>query len=37
MALELNQLGYDQDKVKALSGGWLRWNELDYPTVSSAK
>ena len=33
MALEVLNLGYDADKVKALSGGLIRWQELDYPTV----
>ena len=37
MALELWQLGYDKDKLKALRGGSLRWEELDYPMVSSEK
>ena len=37
MALELWQLGYDKDKLKALRGGSLRWEDLDYPMVSSKK
>lgn len=32
MALELMNLGYDADNVRALNGGYLRWKELDYPT-----
>jgi len=35
MALELWQLGYDKDNLKALRGGSLRWEELDYPLASS--
>lgn len=35
MALELWQLGYDRDKVKALRGGSIRWRELKYPFVST--
>ena len=31
MVMELLQLGYDRDKVKALRGGTLRWNALHYP------
>ncbi len=34
MALELMNLGYDVDNVKALHGGFLRWKELGYPTES---
>jgi len=34
MALEMMNLGYDVNYVRALSGGWLRWKELDYPTES---
>jgi rhodanese-related sulfurtransferase len=34
MALELINLGYDVDNVRALSVGFLRWKELDYPTES---
>ena len=34
MALELMNLGYDVDNVKALKGGYLRWKELGYPTES---
>lgn len=35
MALELMNVGYDVDKVEALSGGFLRWRELGYPTEKS--
>jgi rhodanese-related sulfurtransferase len=35
MALELYRLGYDHDKVKALRGGSIRWEEVGYPFVSS--
>lgn len=31
MALNLINLGYEPDNVRALSGGWLRWKELGYP------
>lgn len=29
--LEMQQLGYDRDKVKALKGGLTRWEQLKYP------
>lgn len=32
MALEMMNLGYDVNKVRALGGGFLRWKELGYPT-----
>jgi hypothetical protein len=32
MALELLNLRYDLDKLKALSGGFPRWRQLGYPT-----
>ena len=32
MALNLIDVGYEVDNVRALSGGWLRWKELGYPT-----
>ena len=35
MALELMNLGYDVDKVKALGQGYARWKELGYPTEKS--
>jgi hypothetical protein len=31
MALEMIQLGYDKNMVKALSGGSLMWEDLEYP------
>ena len=34
IALEAMNLGYDTDNTRALSGGFLRWKELDYPTES---
>jgi rhodanese-related sulfurtransferase len=37
IAQELYKLGYDQDKVKVLSGGSLRWVELKYPMEPSKK
>jgi rhodanese-related sulfurtransferase len=37
IADELYKLGFDRDKVKALSGGSLRWVELKYPMVSTNK
>jgi rhodanese-related sulfurtransferase len=35
IAQELYKLGYDQDKVKILAGGSLRWIELKYPLVTN--
>lgn len=35
MVLEMQQLGYDHDKVKALKGGLTRWEELGYPLVGT--
>jgi rhodanese-related sulfurtransferase len=35
IADELIKLGYEQDKVKVLGGGSLRWVELKYPMVGS--
>jgi rhodanese-related sulfurtransferase len=35
MVLEMQQLGYDRDKVKALEGGLTRWEQLDYPLVGT--
>lgn len=32
MALEMRDMRYDIEKVKALEGGWPRWLELGYPT-----
>ena len=31
MVLEMWELGYDHDKVKALKGGLTRWEQLGYP------
>lgn len=33
MALDLKRLGYDNDKVKVLEGGLIKWNESDYPMI----
>jgi len=35
MVLEMQELGYDHDKVKALEGGLSRWEKLGYPLVGS--
>lgn len=35
MVLEMWELGYDHDKVKALKGGLTRWEELKYPLVGT--
>lgn len=35
IADELLMLGYEQDKVKVLSGGSLKWVEVKYPMVPS--
>jgi len=35
MVLEMQQLGYDHDKVKALKGGLTRWEELGYPLAGT--
>jgi rhodanese-related sulfurtransferase len=37
IADELYKLGYERDKLKALSGGSLRWIELKYPMDSAKK
>lgn len=34
MALEMMNMGYDVNNVRALSGGFLRWKELDCLTES---
>jgi hypothetical protein len=34
LALKLWNLGYDTDKVKVLSKGTIRWEELGYPLVA---
>ena len=33
MALELNRLGYDNDKIKVLEGGLIKWDEKGYPMI----
>jgi rhodanese-related sulfurtransferase len=33
MALEMKRLGYDNDKVKVLEGGLIKWDEAGYPMV----
>ena len=35
MVLEMWQLGYDHDKVKALEGGLARWERLSYPLAGT--
>jgi rhodanese-related sulfurtransferase len=35
LVLEMQQLGYDRDKVKALKGGLTRWEQLGYPLVGT--
>jgi rhodanese-related sulfurtransferase len=35
MVIEMQQLGYDRDKVKALEGGLTRWEQLGYPLVGT--
>jgi rhodanese-related sulfurtransferase len=35
MALEVNRLGYDNDKVKVLEGGLFKWNEAGYPMIKT--
>jgi len=35
MVLEMWELGYDHDKVKALKGGLTRWEQLHYPLVGT--
>ena len=37
MAREMIQLGYDPNLVKALRGGSLRWEDLEYPMVGSGQ
>ena len=32
MALDLINLGYEANNIRALSGGWLCWKELGYPS-----
>jgi rhodanese-related sulfurtransferase len=33
MALELKRLGYDNDRVKVLEGGLIKWDEAGYPMI----
>jgi rhodanese-related sulfurtransferase len=33
MALELKRLGYDNDNVKVLEGGLIKWDEKGYPMI----
>jgi rhodanese-related sulfurtransferase len=33
MALELKRLGYDNDKVRVLEGGLIKWDEKGYPMI----
>jgi rhodanese-related sulfurtransferase len=35
MVLEMWELGYDHDKVKALKGGLTRWEQLKYPLAGT--
>lgn len=35
LVLEMWQLGYDHDKVKALRGGLTRWEQLRYPLAGT--
>jgi rhodanese-related sulfurtransferase len=35
LVLEMQQLGYDPAKVKALEGGLTRWEQLGYPLVGT--
>jgi rhodanese-related sulfurtransferase len=35
MVLEMQQLGYDHDKVEALKGGLTRWEQLGYPLAGT--
>ncbi len=37
LVLEMWQLGYDRDKVKALQGGLSRWEQLHYPLAGSSQ
>lgn len=37
LVLEMWQLGYDRDKVKALKGGLARWEQLGYPLAGSSQ
>jgi rhodanese-related sulfurtransferase len=35
MALELRRLGYDDDKIKVLEGGLIKWDEKGYPMIKT--
>ena len=35
MVVEMWELGYDHDKVKALKGGLTRWEQLNYPLAGT--
>jgi len=35
MVLEMQELGYDRNQVKALQGGLTRWEQLKYPLVGT--
>jgi len=35
MVMEMWELGYDRDKVKALKGGLARWEQLSYPLAGT--
>ena len=35
MVMEMWELGYDRDKVKALEGGLTRWEQLGYPLAGT--
>ena len=35
MALELNRLGYDRNKVRVLEGGLIQWDEKGYPMTKA--
>jgi rhodanese-related sulfurtransferase len=35
LVLEMWELGYDRDKVKALKGGLTRWEQLGYPLAGT--
>ncbi len=36
LVMEMWQLNYDHDKVKALQGGLVRWEQLKYPLAGSS-
>ena len=33
MAMELKRLGYNDEKVKVLEGGLIRWDAAGYPMI----